>query len=91
MEQWGGHLGGGQHGAGPLIPPATSRAAQLCSRLARLSRARAAISSGSHRSSRAAETGAAVVITLVRLWDRHHLNRSSGTRPTSRAIAQKNT
>ncbi len=63
---------------------------QLCSRPA-LSRDRAAISCSSARSSRAADTGAAVVITRVRLWERHHLKRNTGSRATSRAMAQKNT
>ena len=44
--------------------------AQLCSRPERASRANSRISSNSVRSSRAAEMGDAVVITLVRLWER---------------------
>ena len=66
------------------------RQSQLCSRPA-LSSDRAAISSSSARSSRAADTGAAVVMTRVRLWERHHLKRNTGSRATSRAMAQKNT
>ena len=62
---------------------------QLCSRFTRVARSRILISSCSGRLRLVAETGAAVVIILVRLCDRQKLYRSKGNEATRFASAQK--